>query len=424
MVRQYGHSMFLPLLACGFPLLVAASACAGDWPQILGTDRNGKATGEKLAATWPAGGPKQLWSHKLGSGYAGPAVVGERVIVFHRAGDSEVVEALDAKSGKPLWKASFAATYVSKIDPDDGPRCVPLVADERVYVFGPAGDLRCVSLTSGEKIWERALFADYSAAEGYFGAGSTPILVGGKLLVNVGGRGAGIVALDPASGKTLWKGTDENASYSSPTAVSAGGKQQALFVTRYNCVLADPSSGAVKTLFAFGQRGPTVNAATPLISGGKLFVTASYGVGARFASLDAGPNTASAKSIWANDDTLSSQYATPVEHNGFLYGTHGREDVGVAELRCVEAATGKVRWSRTGYGVANIVLVDDMLLIVGARGRMALAKANPAKYEELASHELIQGVSRALPALAAGRLYVRTGSGEQGGQLHCLAVGE
>src|SRR4029453_3393027 len=134
MLRRCGQTMVLLLLACGFPLLVAASAWAGDWPQILGPDRNGKASGEKLAAAWPTGGPKQLWSHKLGSGYAGPAVVGERVIVFHRTGDSETVEALDAKSGKPLWKASFAATYVSRIDPDDGPRCVPLVADNRVYV--------------------------------------------------------------------------------------------------------------------------------------------------------------------------------------------------------------------------------------------------------------------------------------------------
>ena len=417
MIGQLLRQTLLSLVLCGLPPLVAATAGASDWPQILGPERSGRAASEKLSATWPASGPHQQWSYRLGSGYAGPAVVGERVIVFHRVGGSELVEALHATSGTSLWKTGFDATFRPTYNPDDGPRCVPLVADGKVYVFGAAGDLRCVSLAKGDKIWERSLYADYAGEEGYFGAGSTPIVVGGKLLVNVGGRGAGIVALDPANGKTIWRASDEGASYSSPTAVKVGGNQQAIFITRYNCVLADPVAGTVKTLFPFGKRGPTVNAATPLVLEGRLFVTSSYGVGAHCAVFDA----AATKSLWANDDTLSSQYATPVEHNGFLYGTHGREDVGVAELRCVEAATGKVRWSKAGYGVANLILADDQLLIVGVRGRLALAKANPAKYEELASHELAQEASRALPALASGRLYVRTGSG--GGELHCLAVG-
>jgi outer membrane protein assembly factor BamB len=405
-------------LAYGIPLLALATAQAGDWPQILGPARNGQAAGETMAATWPAGGPKELWTFKLGSGYAGPAVVGNRVLVFHRLGDREVVEALDAATGKSLWKADFEAIYRPGINPDDGPRCVPLVTDGRIYVFGAAGDLRCVSLESGKRLWERALFADHGGDEGYFGAGSTPILVGGKLLVNVGGRGAGIVAVVPQTGRTVWKATDEGASYSSPAAVTLGGKEQAIFITRYNCVLADPAMGKVQTLFAFGRRGPTVNGAMPLILKDKLFVTSSYGVGAQYATLAA----SGAKSLWANDESLTSQYATPVEHNGFLYGTHGREDVGVAELRCIEAATGKVRWTRPGYGVAHIILAGDQLLIVGVAGRLALAKANPARYEELASHELVQDVTRALPALSGGRLYVRSGSG--GGKLHCLVVGE
>lgn len=409
------------LWACGLPLL-AARGLAGDWPQILGPDRSGKAAAdEKLAESWPAGGPRRVWSHQLGSGYAGPVVVGwalaeQRVIVFHRQGDREIVEALDARTGQPQWSAQFEATYAGGYHADTGPRCAPLVADGKVYVYGAAGDLRCVSLAKGEQLWERSLLADYAGPAGYFGAGSTPILVGGRLIVNVGGRGAGLVALDPATGKTAWKATDEDASYSSPAAVEIGGKEQALFITRYNCVLADPASGAADVLFPFGKRGPTVNAAMPLVFGGKLFVSASYGIGARVASLNAAD-----KPLWSGDDTLSSQYATPVEHQGILYGTHGREDIGVAELRSVEAATGNVRWSQADYGVANLILADGKLLIVGAQGRLALARATPDKYQELATHQLAADVSRALPALAAGRLYVRTGSG--GGQLVCYEVG-
>lgn len=397
-------------------LAIASAAMAGDWPQILGPGRNGQASGEKLAPQWPASGPQVAWVFKLGSGYAGPAVVGNQVIVFHRVGDQEIVEAIDAASGKSLWKAGFEATYRPGIDPDDGPRCVPLVDGNRVFAFGAAGDLYAVSL-AGQQLWERHLYADYGGDEGYFGAGTTPVLVGGKLLVNVGGRGAGIVAVDPATGKTLWKSSNEKASYSSPTAVKVGNAEQAIFITRLNCVLADPATGRVTTLFPFGRSGATVNGATPILAGNKLFVTSSYGVGAHCAAFDG----AAAKEIWANDESLTSQYSTPVEHQGFLYGTHGREDVGVAELRCVEAATGKVRWSQTDYGVANVILAGDKLLIVGVGGRLALANVNPTKYEELASHELVSDVSRALPALSSGRLYVRTGS--KGGKLHCIEVG-
>jgi outer membrane protein assembly factor BamB len=398
--------------------LSAATGQAGDWPQILGPTRSGRAEGERLQPSWPAAGPKLLWKYKLGSGYAGAAAASGKVLVFHRVASSERVECLDGASGRSLWQADFAANYRGGFDADKGPRCVPLIEGNAVYVYGAAGDLHAVALDSGRKLWSRALCDDYQSDLGYFGAGSTPLLIGGKLLINVGGKGAGVVALDPATGKTLWQATDEVASYSSPAVVKVGDKEQALFITRLNCVLADPARGQVKTLFPFGARGPTVNAASPLVFGGKLFLTASYGIGATCAALDA----TGAKTVWSSDDALSSQYSTPVEHQGFLYGTHGREDQGVAEFRCIEAATGKVRWSQPNFGVAHAILADGKLLIQTADGRLALAAADPQKYRELASAQVTSQPTRALPALAAGNLYVRTGSG--GGELLCFRVGE
>jgi outer membrane protein assembly factor BamB len=405
----------LTAIAC--LLLQARPSLAGDWPQILGPHRNGQAENERLLEKWPAGGPQVLWRYRLGSGYAGAAVAGQRVIVFHRSGANERLECLDAASGKSQWKADFPAGYRGGVNPDQGPRCVPLINGDKVYAFGAAGDLYAVSLDSGKKLWSRDLYGDYAGKEGYFGAGSTPILLGGKLLVNVGGKQTGIVALDPATGKTLWQASDEAASYSSPAAVQVNGKEQALFVTRLNCVLVDPANGKLTTLFPFGASGPTVNAATPLVIGGKLFTTASYGVGAMCAAL-AGSN---AKQIWASDETLSSQYSTPVEHEGFLYGNHGREDIGVAELRCVELATGKVRWSQPEFGVAHAILADGKLLLQTADGRLLLAAADPLAYRELAAAQIGKGPARALPALSAGKLYIRTGEG--GGELICLQVG-
>ena len=114
------------ILAAAMLVLVASAVHGGDWPQILGPHRNGHADDEQLSESWPAGGPKVLWRYSLGSGYAGAAVLGQRVVVFHRVGSSERIECLDTASGKSQWKADFSATYKGGIDPDIGPRCVPL----------------------------------------------------------------------------------------------------------------------------------------------------------------------------------------------------------------------------------------------------------------------------------------------------------
>ena len=401
----------------GLLLLSPTPLHAGDWPQILGPSRSGQAEDETLPETLVASKHKPQWTRKLGGGYAGPVVVGQKVIVFHRVEDNEVVEAFDAGSGKPIWRAPSPANYRGGVDADIGPRCSPVVSQNSVFAYGAAGDLVCVALDTGKIQWRRELLADYDAEEGYFGAGSTPILIGGKLLVNVGGKNAGIVALDPLTGKTLWQATKEAASYASPTAAKFGGKEQAIFVTRLNCVAVDPANGKATTLFAFGRTGPTVNAATPLVADGKLLVTASYGVGAGLYQLAGG----SAREVWANGDSLSSQYNTPVIDRGHVYGIHGREDVGTASLRCVELATGKVKWSQDGFGCAHAILAKDKVLLVGVEGKLTLISANPNKYDELGALEVGRSPLRALPALSGGKLIVRTSAGG-GGELLCIPL--
>jgi outer membrane protein assembly factor BamB len=405
------------IFATFFGVFEISTTWAGDWPQILGPTRNGKADREKLPASLPAA-PKIAWRAKVGSGYAGPVVVGKKVVVFHRVGKQELIEAFDAVTGQRQWKAEFEARYRGGIDSDLGPRCVPLVSDGKVYVMGAAGDLHCVALADGKKLWTRELYVDYDGDEGYFGAGSTPILVGGKLVVNVGGKEAGLVALDTATGKTLWKGTSEVGSYSSPAVAKIGGKEQAVFITRMNCVSFDPATDQAKILFPFGKRGPTVNAATPLIFDNKLFVTASYNIGAELKSLDKGK----VSEIWGNDDSLSSQYTTAVEHKGYLYGIHGREDTGEGHLRCVEAATGKVAWSEDNFGIAHAILAEDKILLVGVEGKLTLIAADPKKFRSLGSAEFISAKTRPLPALSNGKLYVKTNQGD-GSELLCVELG-
>ena len=409
----------VPLIQSAILILLSFASgrlVAGDWPQILGPNRDGVAEGEQLPDSWPDGGPKTIWEYDVGSGFAGPVVVGNRVIVFHRVGDQERVEALTAADGKQLWQADFDASYRGTINPDDGPRCVPVVSGDAVFVFGAAGDVHCVSLADGKKRWSRDTFGDYDASEGYFGAGSTPIVIDGKLLVNVGGRdGAGIVAFDVRNGKTLWTAGDEQASYSSPTVLDRNGKPVAVFVTRLNALLVDPSNGDILARNPFGARGPTVNAATPLVIDGNLFLTASYGVGATLLT----PTSDELKTVWESDDVLSSQYNTPVYRDGYLYGIHGREDIGEALLRCVALKTGKVQWSEDAFGVAHLILAGEKLLIARINGELVLAKASPERFQMLSKTQAFGGTLRAIPALAHGNLYARDDK-----QLKCIAVGE
>lgn len=397
--------MMRPIHRLTLIIALAAAATslaqAEDWPQILGRHRNGVSQ-EKLPDQFPVGGPKVAWSASIGQGYAGPAVAQEKVVLFHRVDGKERVAAFDAKSGKPLWSRDFPAHYRGGFNDDTGPRCVPLIHEGRVYLYGASGDCHCVELKDGRPVWSRELAADYDAPEGYFGAGSTPIVIGDKLLINVGGKEAGIVGLKVATGEAAWAARGDDASYSSPASLQRDGQTDALFITRLNVVQVDPSTGKATKLFKFGKTGPTVNAAVPLIHDGLLFVTASYGVGARCVKSPGGDE------LWASDDILSSQYSTPVIRDGYLYGIHGREDIPPAHLRCVELKTGKQMWSEDGFGVAHPILAGDKLLLLTVEGELILAEASPKAYRELGRATIAKSTTRALPALANGHFYCRS----------------
>lgn len=393
-----------------------ANAClAVDWPQILGPNRNGVAEGEKIAESFPKGGPKVAWERAVGQGYAGVAVADGKAIIFHRVGGEDVAEALNCQTGEPIWKTAWPTSYRAQYSSDSGPRCVPLVHKGFVYLFAPNGDLHCVALADGKKVWTRALLKDYKADEGYFGAGSTPIILDDKLLLNLGADGdeAGIAAFSLADGETLWTATEEQVSYSSPVLATLNGKPQAVFATRDNALGID-GDGNVLWKFPFGKRGLTVTGANPVVFGDHVFVTASYGIGAACAAIGKG----GPKVLWENDASMSSQYTTAVQHEGFLYGIDGREDQGVARLRCIEPKTGKVQWTKDGIGCGTLIQADGKLIVLTTNGKLLLVAAESKAYRQLASAELFDTKTFALPALADGLLYAR-----DEGTLKCLKIG-
>jgi outer membrane protein assembly factor BamB len=394
-----------PTLALLPLLLISTPAVAGDWPQILGPNRDGVADGERIIDAFPDGGPKPLWTRPVGDGFAGVAVRDGQAYLFHRSGDKETAEAMEARTGKVAWTSENETGYSGAIASDNGPRCVPLVTPDRVVVFGAEGRLRCLDRKTGNDRWSIATHEVFGVPESYFGAGSTPVIDGDLLLVNVGGArdGAGVVAFDLKTGNVKWKATKEQASYSSPVVATVAGRRQAIFVTRLTCAGLDPKSGDLLWSFPFGARGPTVNAANPVLLGDRLFLTASYGVGAVYAKLAAN----SAEEIWKDGDLMASQYTTPVADAGVLYGIDGRQDVGAAALRCIDPAAKKILWSQDGFGYATLIKVDGKLLAQKTDGTLVLVKPDKTAYRELATATVARGTCRALPALSNGLYFVR-----------------
>jgi outer membrane protein assembly factor BamB len=224
--------------------------------------------------------------------------------------------------------------------------------------------------------------------------------------VNIGGarRQAGIVAFDLGSGETAWQATDEQASYSAPVAVERDGAPHVLMVTRLACLLVDATDGTVRWTTPFGQRGPTVNAATPLVlPGERLFLTASYGIGSVCAAFD----RAGITPVWQGVEPLASQYCTPIQLDGSLYCVDGRDDLPPAALECVDAATGRLRWTEPSVGYGTLVAADGKLVVAQADGTILLVRAAPERADVLARARPLRGTVRALPALSAGRLYLR-----------------
>ena len=376
---------------------------AQDWPQHLGPERNGVYRGPALAEIWGAQGPRVVWRKPVGQGFSGPVVAQGRVILFHRIANEEVVEALDARTGAPQWRYAYATGYRDDFGFDEGPRAVPVVVNGVVYTFGAEGQLHALDLAKGTRLWSEDTMRRFKVPKGFFGAAGSPLVEDGRVLANVGGPGAGIVAFDAKTGTVLWTATNDQASYSSAAGATIAGRRLALFLTRAGLLGLDPASGAVEFQRPWRARmAASVNAATPLVIGDLIFVSAQYGPGAGVFRVQG----KTLMEVWASDEVLSNHYATSVHFDGHLYGYHGRQEFGPS-FRAVDLRTGTVRWSEDRFRAGSVILAGDRLVILRESGELILAAASPDRFRPLARAQVLPATVRAYPALSDGYLFVR-----------------
>lgn len=391
------------LITLGAIAFAAGVDAATDWPQFLGPERNGVYSGPALAEKWAANGPRVVWRKQVGMGLSGPVVVQGRVILFHRISEREVVHAFDAGTGTQQWEYSYPTTYRDDFGFDEGPRAVPVVANGVVYTFGAEGQLHAIDLATGKRLWSEDTMRRYGVPKGFFGAAGSPLVEDGRVIANIGGKNAGIVAFEAKTGKVLWTATNDAASYSSGIGATISGRRYAIFLTRNGLVGLDPASGQVQFQRPWRARiAASVNAATPIVIGDQIFISAEYGPGAAVMRFDGSKLT----DLWASNEVLTNHYANSVYHDGILYGYHGRQEFNPG-FRAVEFRSGKVLWSEDRFRAGSVTLAGNRLLILRETGELILAEASPAAFRPLARAQILAPTLRAYPALADGFLYVR-----------------
>ncbi len=379
---------------------VLLSTAAAEWNQWRGPNRDGKSLESGLLQEWPADGPEKIWEvDSLGAGYSSLAA-GDGMLITQGAKDGkQFLIALDAETGETLWKRFHGKMYSNRRG--DGPRGTPTVEGDRVYALGGDGNLICADSASGARIWEKNLLGAYRARNIRWGISESPLVDGNRVIVNAGGRGASIVALDKTTGGELWKTQSDVAGYSSAIAVDLDGVRQYIVLTGEGAIGVLAKNGELLWRYS-PVSNSTANIATPVVHENFVFLSTDYGTGCALLRLENTGGSVQASEVYFNRD-MKNHYSSSVLLDGYLYGFSSRI------LTAMHFATGEVAWRDRSVGKGQIIHADGRLYILGDDGIVGLVDPHPSEYREVSRFEIGSGdyPTWTLPVIADGRLYLR-----------------
>jgi outer membrane protein assembly factor BamB len=413
----------LAVTAC----LLTLSARADDWPQFRGPDRDNVSKEKGLLKAWPEKGPKLAWTYdNAGSGYSGPAIVGDTLYTMGARGDDEYVFALDLTKSPPTekWAQKIGPTFNWKGNTfNKGPSCTPTVAGDLVIALGAQGELVCVT-TAGKEVWRTNLPKDLKGEVNPIGGGpkdigwgyaGSPLVDGDNVICVPGGPNGTVAALNKMTGKVVWrsKGLIEQATYTSPVSAKIGGKQQYVVMLQDGVAGVDPADGAVLWRY---KRNPwdDILASTPLVKNDLVFVS-GYKGGSDLVQVTAESGKFTAKKLYA-DRRLENFVGGLVEINGTIYGCNGGLG-GRSEWFAFDVKGQRIVW-RDGareIGKGAVTGADEKLYVVGENGAVALADAAPGAWTLVSFFQLPQTSKLRLsngkvwtpPVIANGKMYLR-----------------
>ncbi len=402
-------------------VLGIGSAQAQDWPQWRGPNRDGKVTGFTAPKSWPKD-LKKTWTVTVGDGVATPALVGDKLYVFSREGGDEVIRCLNAADGKEVWKEKYASAGFQGIDASfQGPRSSPAVADGKVVTLGAQGILSCFDAAKGTRLWQKH---DIKEVPG-FHVSSSPIIVNGLAIAQLGGGGRGgrggapgggkpggsggaIVAYDLTTGDQKWKWTGGSPAYGSPSLLTLGDTKAILAETAGTAVAVNVADGKLLWEIPFTSQ---YNGASPVVDGQTVILT-SAGAGTKALKLTKDGDKADAKELW--NRPAATQFNTPVLKDGLLFGISSSNS-----LFCVKADTGETAWKTSlggggggggmmgRYVYGTVVDAGSVLFALNPSGQLLVFEPTAKEFKQLAKYSVAKGDTYAYPVVSGNRIFVK-----------------
>lgn len=376
------------------------AAAAAEWPGFRGPDRDSHMPGVRIETNWTASPPIELWRRPVGPGWSSFAVRGDLVYTQEQRGDNEAVSCYSLTTGKPVWQHRDAARFWES-NAGAGPRATPTLAGGRVYTLGATGILNALDARTGAAAWSRNALSDTGMKVPGWGISGSPLVMGDAVIVAVSGA---LAAYDHATGELRWNAEGRGVSYSSPHLLKIDGVPQIVLMSSTGAVSVAPADG--KLLWEHPWEGaPMVQPA--LMPDGNLLITTSAGAGGagmRRLALSQGPSGWTATERWTSNG-LKPYFSDFVVHGSHAYGFDG------SILSCIDIEDGKRKWKGGRYGHGQLFLLpgQDMLLVLSEQGELALVKAEPGQFTEVARIPAIEGKTWNHPVLARDILLVRNG---------------
>ena len=392
---------------CLLVSIAAANAgAAEDWPVWSGKNRDFIVNTSGLADSWPASGPKKLWTRPLGDGYSAIAEEGGVLFTAFRRGLNDVIVALDASTGKTIWEYSYANPFTNDFAEKVGPGsyAMPQVIGDRIVTASATGKIHSLNKKTGKPVWSHDLYSEFHATHLVYGYSCHALPYKDTLIFMAGGNGDGAIALRQSDGAVVWKALQFTNSYSSPLLINVDGQTQVAFLAAKTVFGFNPDNGAL--LWSHPHDTPYgIAISTPVwASGNLLFVASAYGVGARTLQLHQSGGKTTVKQLWY-DPHLELHFGTAVQRDGFVYISSGYN--GPVLMSAVELKTGKIAWRQRGFAKAQLLWADGKIILADEDGALALCRATPQKFEVLSKVSMLQNIAWTPPTLVGTHLYLR-----------------
>jgi outer membrane protein assembly factor BamB len=378
-----------------------------DWSQWGGPRRDFTTNSKGLAASWPATGPKQLWTRPLGAGHSAILASGNTLYTMYSTGDQEIVIALAADTGKTIWEYKYDASEAGmNYEAGVGPHSTPLLAGDMLYTVGATGKLFALDKKSGKVAWSHDLWKDYGGRKVDRGYSCSPLAYKNTIILTLGGRGENqtLIAFNQKDGTVAWKNGSLDMSPSSPILINVDGQEQLVSFLGKVVAGIDPNNGNLLWSHPHVTEWG-LNITMPVWGPDNLlFISSAYSGGSRVLKLTQKDGKTTAEEIWFHR-RMRVHHGTAIRIGDYVYGSSG--DFGPAFFAAVNVKTGEIAYQDRTFPKSNFVLADGKLIILDEDGNLALATATPTALKVISKVSVLKNLAWTVPTLVGSKLYLR-----------------